>query len=310
MALLRGRLFSDQDLERYAFRLPSSIRLRLALTGRTRTRLARRVRLRLDSRQLIECLPGPALDNHRRCHCGCPHGIVGRRGPFRRSIAAHISIRPKIWPSFFAGQLDPSARSSAQVREPDPIHRFQGFPCSMRRRSMKCSLRLACRQSASRWKWWRRFCGQLPYSWLGLVSTALSPIVVNEQRREIAIRLALGAQTRHRSSRWFCAGGFGSGGCRRRPGLWPVRSSSLTLMAGLLLRRVAERSAYLCWCHPGTYHRRARGQLYPGFARDAPRSNHDAPLRMTSWHCSRLVFASCGDLNNPFVFWSSFFLTW
>jgi hypothetical protein len=37
------------------------------------------------------------------------------------------------------------------------------------------------------------------------------------------------------------------------------------------------------WRHPCTYHCRARGQLYPGAARHAPRSNHYTPLRITSW---------------------------
>src|SRR6266849_10472662 len=63
--------------------------------------------------------------------------------------------------------------------------------------------------------------------------------------------------------------------------------------------RSRYRSAHLRWRHPCTYHCRARRQLYPGAARHTPRSNHYTPLRMTSWHCSRLVLASCGHPNDP-----------
>jgi hypothetical protein len=57
--------------------------------------------------------------------------------------------------------------------------------------------------------------------------------------------------------------------------------------------RLKEANA-ICACH-----RRARGQLHPGAARHACRSNHHAPSRMTTSHCSRPAFASCGHPNDP-----------
>ena len=70
------------------------------------------------------------------------------------------------------------------------------------------------------------------------------------------------------------------------------------LMAGLLygvspydLSTFAGVTACAHRCRP-------RRQLCPCAARHAPRSDHYTPLRMTSWHCSGLVFASVKNRSN------------
>ena len=95
--------------------------------------------------------------------------------------------------------------------------------------------------------------------------------VVNEQRREIAIRLALGAQRGNilkmvlRRGLGLAAAGAGLG----------VAGALIVshLMAGLLFGVSPDRSAHLRWCDPCAYHCRARRQLYPGAARHARRSH-------------------------------------
>ena len=98
-----------------------------------------------------------------------------------------------------------------------------------------------------------------------------------------------------RSSRWSCAGDWS--GCRWRRAGCGRCAHRLSPHGRTALRRVAYRSAHLRWRHSCTYHCRACRQLHPGAARHAPRSNHYTPLRLTSRHCSRVVFTSCGHPN-------------
>ena len=93
MPLLRGRLFSDQDLEDYAPGCGHQ-------SGRGSHLLAQSG----PAWQTRPFAPGypravelcqASLDHDRRRDCGCPHRIAGGRGQFRRSIAACTSAPPK-----------------------------------------------------------------------------------------------------------------------------------------------------------------------------------------------------------------------
>jgi len=187
MPPLRGRLFSDQDLEETP---------QVAVINQAAARtywpnqdpLGRRVRLRLDSRELLSSGTPPWTT------------IVGVIADARTESLADAAI-PQIYRSvyqhpakslaiFLRGQLDPSA-ISAQMREqvqsvdPElPVFRAETLddvlasPLSVRRFSMEMVAFFAATA--------------LLLAGLGIYGTI--SYVVNEQRREIAIRLALGAQ--------------------------------------------------------------------------------------------------------------------
>jgi predicted permease len=187
MPLLRGRLFGDQDLEDTP---PVAVINQAA--ARTywpnQDPLGKRVRLRLDSREpLSSAKPAWTI-------------IVGVIADARTESLADLAI-PQIYRSvyqhptkdltiFLRGQLDPSA-ISAQVREqvqsidPElPVFHAQTLDdvlstsLSVRRFSMEMVAFFAATA--------------LLLAGLGIYGTI--SYVVNEQRREIAIRLALGAQ--------------------------------------------------------------------------------------------------------------------
>jgi len=187
MPLLRGRLFSDQDLEDTP---------QVAVINQAAARsywpnqdpLGKRVRLRLATRGLLSSAK-PAWTT-----------IVGVIADARTESLADAVI-PQIYRSvyqrpakdlaiFFRGQLDPSA-ISAQVREQvqsiDPelpvfhaetLDEVLSTSLSVRRFSMEMVASFAATA--------------LLLAGLGIYGTI--SYVVNEQRREIAIRLALGAQ--------------------------------------------------------------------------------------------------------------------
>jgi predicted permease len=187
MPLLRGRLFSDQDLEH----TPQVAVINQA-AARTywpnQDALGKRVRLRLDTRGLLSAAK-PAWTT-----------IVGVIADARTESLADAAI-PQIYRSvyqraskdlaiFLRGQLDPSAISAhmrEQVQSVDPtLPVFQAetlddvlaSSLAVRRFSMEM---VACFAAAA-----------LLLAGLGIYGTIA--YVVNEQRREIAIRLALGAQ--------------------------------------------------------------------------------------------------------------------
>jgi predicted permease len=187
MPLLRGRLFSDQDLE-------DTPQVAVINQAAARTYwpnqdpLGKRVRLRLDSREPLSSAK-PAWTT-----------IVGVIADARTESLADLAI-PQIYRSvyqrptkdltiFLRGQLDPIA-ISAQVREQvqsiDPelpvfhaetLDDVLSTSLSVRRFSMEMVAFFAATA--------------LLLAGLGIYGTI--SYVVNEQRREIAIRLALGAQ--------------------------------------------------------------------------------------------------------------------
>ncbi len=170
MPLLRGRLFSDHDLESTP---------QVAVINQAAARmywpnqdpLGKRVRLHLDSRELLNTAK-PAWTT-----------IVGVIADARTESLADAAT-PQIYRSvyqhpakslaiFLRGQLDPSAilsqeRTQVQAVDPD-------FPSSVRRRWRTCSPP-RFPSGDSRWKWWR-FLRSLPCCWPGLESTGLSPML-------------------------------------------------------------------------------------------------------------------------------------
>jgi predicted permease len=187
MPLLRGRLFSDHDLE-------DTPQVAVINQAAARTYwpnqdpLGKRVRLRLDSREPSSSAT-PAWTT-----------IVGVTADARTESLADAAI-PQIYRSvyqhpakdlaiFLRGQLDPSA-ISAQVREQvqsidsqlpvfhaETLDDVLSTSLSVRRFSMEMVASFAATA--------------LLLAGLGIYGTI--SYVVNEQRREIAIRLALGAQ--------------------------------------------------------------------------------------------------------------------
>jgi predicted permease len=187
MPLLRGRLFSDQDLE-------DTPQVAVINQAAARTYwpnqdpLGKRVRLRLDTRELLSAAK-PAWST-----------IVGVIADARTESLADAAI-PQIYRSvyqhpakdvaiFLRGQLDPSAISAQareQVQSIDPelpvfhaetLDDLLSTSLSVRRFSMEMVAFFAATA--------------LLLAGLGIYGTI--SYVVNEQRREIAIRLALGAQ--------------------------------------------------------------------------------------------------------------------
>ncbi len=192
MPLLRGRLFSDQDLEdtpQVAVINQAAARLYWpGKDGKGEDPLGKRVRLRLDSREPLSSAK-PAWTT-----------IVGVIADARTESLADGAI-PQIYRSvyqrpakdlaiFLRGQLDPSAVSSQvreQVQSIDPklpvfhaetLDEVLSTSLSVRRFSMEIVASFAATA--------------LLLAGLGIYGTI--SYVVNEQRREIAIRLALGAQ--------------------------------------------------------------------------------------------------------------------
>jgi putative ABC transport system permease protein len=187
MPLLRGRVFSDQDLE-------DTPQVAVINQAAARTYwpnqdpLGKRVRLRLDARELLSSGTPPWTM------------IVGVIADARTESLADAAI-PQIYRSvyqhpakslaiFLRGQLDPSAISAQmrqQVQSIDPeLPVFQAetlddvlsTSLSVRRFSMEMVAFFAATA--------------LLLAGLGIYGTI--SYVVNEQTREIAIRLALGAQ--------------------------------------------------------------------------------------------------------------------
>ncbi len=187
VALLRGRLFSDHDLE-------DTPQVAVINQAAARTYwpnqdpLGKRVRLRLDSRELSNSAK-PAWTT-----------VVGVIADARTESLADAAI-PQIYRSVYQhpakdlaillrGQLDPSTISSqmrAQIQSIDPelpvfhaetLDDVLSTSLSVRRFSMEMVALFAATA--------------LLLAGLGIYGTI--SYVVNEQRREIAIRLALGAQ--------------------------------------------------------------------------------------------------------------------
>src|SRR6204780_4278542 len=265
MPLERGRLFSDQDLENTP---------QVAVINQAAARtywpnqdpLGKRVRLRLDGLELSSSAK-PAWTT-----------IVGVIADARTESLADLAI-PQIYRSvyqhptkdltiFLRGQLDPSA-ISAQVREqvqsidPElPVFHAQTLDdvlstsLSVRRFSMEMVAFFAATA--------------LLLAGLGIYGTI--SYVVNEQRREIAIRLALGAQ-RGDILKMVLRGGLGLAAAGAGLGLAGALIVS-HLMAGLLFGVSSIDLPTFAGVTLVTYYCRARRQLHSGAARHAARSNH------------------------------------
>ena len=187
MPLLRGRLFSDHDIEatpQVAIINEAAARLYWP----NQDPLGKRVRLHLDAREQLNSA-GPAWTT-----------IVGVIADARTESLADAAI-PQIYRSlyqhpakslaiFLRGQLDPSAilgQERSQIQSVDPqlpvfhaetLDDVLASSLSVRRFSMEMVAFFAATA--------------LLLAGLGIYGTI--SYVVNEQRREIAIRLALGAQ--------------------------------------------------------------------------------------------------------------------
>ena len=143
MPLVRGRLFSDQDLEDYA---PGCSHQ----SGRGSHLLAKpgpawQTRpFALGYPRAVE-LCQASLDHDRRRHCGCPHGIAGGRGN-----SADLPQRvpaPRQRPGHLSSRTTRSQRHLRTGARADPVRRCGHFPSSMRRPWMTCSPpRFPCRR--------------------------------------------------------------------------------------------------------------------------------------------------------------------
>jgi predicted permease len=192
MPLLRGRIFSDQDIEttpQVAVINQAAARMYWPdKNGKGEDPVGKRVRLHLDTRGLVSTA-GPVWTT-----------IVGVITDARTESLADAAV-PQIYRSvyqrpakdlaiFLRGQLDPgviSAQVRAQVQAVDatlPVFHAETLndvvstSLSVRRFSMEMVASFAATA--------------LLLAGLGIYGTI--SYVVNEQRREIAIRLALGAQ--------------------------------------------------------------------------------------------------------------------
>jgi predicted permease len=192
MPLLRGRLFNDQDIEstpQVAVINQAAARMYWpGKDGKGEDPLGKRVRLHLDSRELLNS-DKPAWTT-----------IIGVIADARTESLADAAI-PQIYRSmyqhpakslaiFLRGQLDPGTilgqeRSQVQAVDPElPVFHAEALDdvlstsLSVRRFSMEMVALFAATA--------------LLLAGLGIYGTI--SYVVNEQRREIAIRLALGAQ--------------------------------------------------------------------------------------------------------------------
>jgi predicted permease len=169
MPLLRGRLFSDQDLG-------DTPQVAVINQAAARTYwpnqdpLGKRVRLRLDTREPLSSAK-PAWTTIVGVIADARTESLADLA-IRRSTAACTSAPPKTWPSFFADNSIPSQSPHKCASRSSPSMR--NFPSSMRRPWMTCSPP-RFPSGDSRWKWWR-FLRPLPCCWLGLESTELFPM--------------------------------------------------------------------------------------------------------------------------------------
>jgi len=166
-----------------------------------------------------------SLDDDRRV-VGMPASDVGERG-----TSADI---PKRVPESIQRSDHSSSRAPRSAYHPrtgsraSSINRSAaaGFPSTV---AWMTSCQRRFRSGDSRWKWWR-FCGHCPAprrTW----HLRNDLVRVNEQRREFAIRLALGVQRRD-IPRDGPAPGTSSGCGRRRARRGRRASSSLTSWLG------------------------------------------------------------------------------
>ena len=187
MTLLRGRLFVDQDVEDYALG-------RSHQSGRGPHVLARqRWQGRGSGGQASPFGPfGPSkagLDHHRRRHCRCTHRIARRRRhsadlPRHLPAPRQVSCVLRAWTGRSRRHLragahaNPVRRCGASVFRAETLDDVLSSSLSVRRFSMEMVALFAATA--------------LLLAGLGIYGTI--SFVVNEQSREIAIRLALGAQ--------------------------------------------------------------------------------------------------------------------
>jgi hypothetical protein len=191
-------------------------------------------------------------------------------------IYLDIYQRPAKFLAFYLrGQVDPAAISAqvrTQIQAVDaelPVFRAETLDdvlsssLSVRRFSMEMVALFAATA--------------LLLAGLGIYGTI--SFLVNEQSREIAIRLALGAQRRDilkmvlRQGLTLAAAGAGVG--------LDWRAYCFSSHGRPALRCLALRSLHLRRRNRRAHRRRHRRQLRPGAARHAPRSDHYTPRRMT-----------------------------
>ena len=285
MTLLRGRLFVDQDVEDTPL---------IAVINQAAARMywpAKMGRARIRSASESVCwavwaVPRPDWTT-----------IVGVIADARTESLADAGIpqiyldiyqRPAKFLAFYLrGQVDPAAISAqvrTQIQAVDaelPVFRAETLDdvlsssLSVRRFSMEMVALFAATA--------------LLLAGLGIYGTI--SFLVNEQSREIAIRLALGAQRGNYPQDGFTPGPHsGRRRRRRRPG-W--RAYCFSSHGRPALRCLALRSLHLRRRNRRAHRRRHRRQLRPCAARHAPRSDHYTPRRMT--------FGTARDLSSQVV---------
>ena len=285
MTLVRGRLFVDQDLE--ATPLVAVINQAAARMywpgkdGKGEDPVGKRVRLlgrlgraRPDWTTIVGVIADARTES--LADAGIPQMYLD------------IYQRPAKFLAFYLrGQVDPAAISAqvrTQIQAVDPelpvfhaetLNDVLSSSLSVRRFSMEMVALFAATA--------------LLLAGLGIYGTI--SFLVNEQSREIAIRLALGAQRAQYPQDGFTPGPHsGRRRRRRRPG-W--RAYCFSSHGRPALRCLALRSLHLRRRNRRAHRRRHRRQLRPCAARHAPRSNHDTPRRMT--------FGTARDLSSQVV---------
>ena len=288
MTLLRGRLFVDQDVE--STPLVAVINQAAARMywpgkdGKGEDPIGKRVRLGRLGRQGPEWITIVGVIADARTESLADAGIPQMYLDIYQRLAKFLAF-------YVRGQVDPAAISAqvrTQIQSVDaelPVFRAESLndvlssSLSVRRFSMEMVALFAA--------------SALLLAALGIYGTI--SFLVNEQSREIAIRLALGAQ-RGTILKMVLRQGFTLAAAGAGIGL-VGRAYCFASHVRPAFRCLSLRFLHLRRRNRRAHRRRHRRQLRPCAARHARRSDYDAPRRMTFGAARHLVPWSLG----PFV---------